>query len=248
MSIPSEWTKQGLLEAFEEYLQHVRGAQFETCRGYTQYARRFLDAVFPEQPVDPRAIQPSDVAQFIEAMSQGWRPSSMKTVAAGLRSFFRFLRVLGVGDARLAEAVPPVARWRLSTLPRFLDDAQLPQFHAALDPSSPQGRRDRAVILCLASLGLRAAEVAGLHLEDLDWRASTLHVRTRKTGRGDLLPMPRDVGQAIVAYLRDGRPPVKDRHVFVVERSGVPLCARAIRDVVRAALRRAALGFSCPTS
>src|SRR5207249_11696836 len=82
-------------------------------------------------------------------------------------------------------------------------------------------------------------EVAGLRLEDLDWSASTLHVRTRKTRRGDVLPIPRDVGRALVAYLRDGRPSVQDRHVFVVESSGVPLCARALRDVVRAALRRA---------
>lgn len=96
-------------------------------------------------------------------------------------------------------------------------------------------------MLCLGSLGLRAAEVAGLHLEDLDWRASTVHVRTRKTRRGDVLPMPRDVGQALVAYLRDGRPTAEDRHVFLVERSGAPLRARAIRDVVRAALRRAGI-------
>ncbi len=238
MTVPSQWTTQGLVEAFEKHLQRVRGAQFETCRGYTRYARQFLDAVFADHRVDPGAIQPSDVVRFIEARSRRWRPGSVKMVAAALRSFFRFLRVLGVGDARLDDAVPTVARWRLSTLPRFLDDAQLARLHAAVDPSTRRGRRDRAIVLCLASLGLRAAEVAGLHLEDLDWRASTLHVRTRKTRRGDVLPIPGDVGRAIVAYLRDGRPSVQDRHVFVVARSGSPLCARAVRDVVRAALRR----------
>jgi site-specific recombinase XerD len=238
MALPSQWTKQGLVEAFDEYLQQVRGARSETCRSYTRYAQLFLDTVFAEQPVDPRIIQPSHIARFIEVRSRRWRPSSMKTVAAAMRSFFRFLQVLGVGDARLVEAIPTVARWRLSTLPRFLDDAQLAQLQAALDPSTRRGRRDRAIVLCLASLGLRAGEVAGLHLEDLDWRASTLHVRSRKTRRGDVLPMPSDVGHAIVAYLRDGRPPIQDRHVFVVEHSGVPLCARAVRDVVRAALRR----------
>ena len=243
MTVVSQWTIQGLVEAFEEHLRRVRGAQFETCRGYTRYARQFLDAVLSDQRVDPRAIQlqPSDVVRFIEAKSRRLRPGSVKMVAAALRSFFGFLRVAGVGDARLADAVPTVARWRLSALPRFLDDEQLTRLHAALDPSTRHGRRDRAIVLCLSSLGLRAAEVAGLHLEDLDWRASTLHVRTRKTRRGDVLPIPRDVGRAIVAYLRDGRPAIQDRHVFVVERSGVPLSARAVRDVVRAALRRAGI-------
>lgn len=241
MTIPSQWTKQGLLEAYEEHLQRVRGAQFETCRGYGRYARQFLEAVFAEQRVDPHVIQPSDIAQFIQAGSRRWRPGSVKTVAAALRSFLRFLRFLGVGDARLSDAVPTVARWRLATLPRSLDEAQLGQLHAALDPSTRRGRRDRAIILCLAGLGLRAAEVAGLHLQDLDWRASTLQVRARKTRRGDVLPIPGDVGRAIVAYLRDGRPTIQDRHVFVVERSGVPLSARAVRDVVRTALRRAGI-------
>lgn len=239
MTVPFQWTSQGLVEAFEKHLQRVRGAQFETCRAYTRYTRQFLDSVFVDRRVDPRAIEPSDVVRFIEAKSRRWRPGSVKMVAAALRAFFRFLQVVGVGDARLADAVPTVARWRLSTLPRFLDDGQLARLHATLDPSTRQGRRDRAIVLLLSGLGLRAAEVASLHLEDLDWRASTLHVRTRKTRRGDVLPIPRDVGRAIVAYLRDGRPFVQDRHVFVVHRSGSPLCPRAVRDVVRAALRRA---------
>lgn len=239
MTVPSQWTIQGLVVAFEEHLRRVRGAQFETCRAYTRYARQFLEVVFADQHVDPRAIEPPDVVRFIEERSRRWRPGSVKMVAAALRAFFRFLQVVDAGDTRLADAVPTVARWRLCTLPRFLDDEQLARVHATLDPSTRQGRRTRALVLCLSGLGLRASEVAGLHLADLDWRASTVHVRTRKTRRGDVLPIPRDVGRAVVAYLRDGRPSVQDRHVFVVERSGVPLSARAVRDVVRTALRRA---------
>jgi site-specific recombinase XerD len=232
---------QRLVEAFEEHLQRVRGARFETCRAYSRFARQFLNVLFADQRVDPCAIQPSDVIRFIEAKSRRWRPGSVKRVAAALRSFFRFLRVLGVCDVRLDDAVPTVACRRLSELPRFLDESQLARLHAALDPSTRRGRRDRAIVLCLSGLGLRAAEVAGLHIEDLDWRASTLHVRTRKTRRGDVLPIPRDVGRAIVAYLRDGRPPVQDRHVFVVHRSGSPLSSAAIGKVVHRALWRAGI-------
>jgi site-specific recombinase XerD len=241
MEVQTQWTIRGLVESFDEYLRQVRGAQDETCRGYTRYAEQFLVAVFADERVDPHAIEPPDVVRFIEARSRRWLPGSVKMIATALRAFFRFLRVAGVGDARLADAVPTVARWRLSTLPRFLDGEQLARLHAALDPSTRQGRRDRAIVLCLSGLGLRAAEVAGLHLEDIDWRASVLRVRTRKTRRGDLLPIPRDVGRAIVAYLRDGRPAIHDRYVFVVERSGAPLRARAVRDVVRATLRRAGI-------
>ena len=239
MAAPSQWTRQGLVDAFEEHLRKVRGAQLETRQAYTRYARQFLDSVFADDRVDPRAIEPSGVVRFIEAKSRRWRPGSVKMAASALRSLFRFLHVLGGGDARLADAVPTVARWTLSTLPRHLDDGQMARLHAALDPATGRGRRDRAIILLLSGLGLRAAEVAGLHLDDFDWRASALRVRTRKTGRGGVLPIPRDVGRAVVAYLRNGRPPVRDRHVFVVERSGAPLSARAVGDVVRAALRRA---------
>jgi site-specific recombinase XerD len=238
MTVPSQWTTQGLIEAFEEHLQRVQGVRFSTCRGYTRHARQFLDLVFADHHVDPHAIQPADVVRFFEEKSRSWRPGGLKSISTALRSFLRFLRVLGLRATNLEDAVPKVAQWRLSTLPRFLDDAQVARLHAAIDPSTRRGRRDRAIILCLASLGLRAAEVAGLHLEDLDWRASTLHVRTRKMRRGDVLPIPRDVGQAIVAYLRHGRPSVQDRHVFMVDHTRVPLSARAVGDIVRAALRR----------
>ena len=185
MTVPTQWTIPGLVESFEEHLREVRGAQVETCRGYTRYARQFLDAVLADERVDPRSIAPPDVVRFIETQSRRWRPGSVKMVATALRAFFRFLHVAGIGDDRLAAAVPTVARWRLSTLPRFLDDEQLARVHAALDPSTRRGRRDRAIVFCLSGLGLRAAEVAGLHLEDIDWRASILRVRTRKTRRGD---------------------------------------------------------------
>lgn len=241
MNVQTQWTIDGLVEAFDDHLRRVRGAQTETCRSYTRYARQFLDTVFADQRIDPCAIQPSDVSRFVEVRSLHLRPGSVKMVAAGLRAFFRFLHVAGIGNDHLADAVPTVARWRLAGLPRFLDDQQLARVQAALDPSTRQGRRDRAVVLCLSGLGLRAAEVAGLHLEDIDWRASVLRVRTRKTRRGDVLPIPREVGRAIVAYLRNGRPAVQHRHVFAVERSGAPLSARAVRDVVRAVLRRAGI-------
>jgi site-specific recombinase XerD len=116
------------------------------------------------------------------------------------------LRVEGLCDERLELAVPRVAHWRLSTLPRYLSDAQLARLLASLDASTACGRRDRAIVLCLASLGLRPGELANLRLEDIDWRAGCVLLRERKTRQGAVVPLPRDAGRAIVAYLREERP------------------------------------------
>lgn len=242
MKDPTQWTNKSLAEAFDEYLRSVRGARPETRRAYGRYARQFLDSVSRDgRAPAPDAITPADVVRFIEERSQRLCPGSVKMVAAALRGFFRFLGVLGAGDPGLADAVPTVARWRLSTLPGFLDEEQEARLHDCFDTTTAIGRRDRAIVLCLSALGLRAAELAELRLEDIDWRAGSLQVRSRKTRRGDVLPLPRAVGLAVVAYLRDDRPQTTERRIFLTHCGARALRARAVRDVVRAALRRAGI-------
>jgi site-specific recombinase XerD len=166
----------------------------------------------------------------------------MKTVRTALRSFFRFLQVEGLCDERLEAALPTVACWRLSTLPRSLSDRQLEQVLASFDVSTPFGHRDRAIVLCLATLGLRPREVADLCLEDIDWHCGTVRLRTRKTRRAAVLPLPHAAGRAIVAYLRGVRPTTDERRVFVQylgSHRGEPLSSNAISAVVVRALRRA---------
>ncbi len=166
----------------------------------------------------------------------------MKLLGAALRSFFRFLRAEGLCDERLEAAVPTVALWRLSTLPRHLSEEQLEQVLSSFDVSKPFGLRDRAIVLCLATLGLRPGEVAGLRLEDIDWRGGTIRLRARKTGRGAGLPLPREAGRAIVAYLRGERPKTDEGRVFVKHRGsrrGEPLSSNAVSAVAVRALRRA---------
>ena len=240
MDSPTQWTIDSLVGAYDEYLHSVRGAQPETRRAYSRDVRQFLEAVFDDRrSVAPAAITAADVALFIEERSRRLRPGSMKMVAAGLRGFFRFLALLGDGDPRLAGAVPTVARWRLSTLPKFLDRESEAQLLASFDLATTIGRRDRAIVLCLSALGLRACELADLRLDDIDWRAGSLRLRCRKLRRGHVLPLPHDVGLALVAYVLDDRPQTDERRVFLTHCGARALCARAIRDVVRAALRRA---------
>ena len=166
----------------------------------------------------------------------------MKTVGTALRSFFRFLRTEGVGDGRLETAIPAVAHWRLSALPRCLSDEQLARVLASFGGSTPCVLRDRAIVFCLATLGLRPGEVAELRLEDIDWRQGTVHLGTRKTRRGAVLPLPREAGGAIVDYLRRERPRTGERHVFVQHlghRRGAPVTSTVVSAVVGRALRRA---------
>ena len=204
------WTLDALLEAYRQHQRRTRGLRDQTLHGYERLARLLVRVALGDDPIDPTRLNPGDVTAFVASMRGSYSPRSMKTVRTALRSFFRFLRVQGLCDERLEAAVPAVAHWRLSTLPRCLSDQQLERVLASLDGTSPFGRRDRAIVLCLSSLGLRPGEVANLRLEDIDWRDGTVELRTRKTRRGAVLPLPREVGRAIVAYLRNKRAP--DNH------------------------------------
>jgi integrase/recombinase XerD len=163
-------------------------------------------------------------------------------VRTALRSLFRFLRVLGYGDERLEHAIPAIAHWRMATLPRGLTEQQLTQVLAAFDPQTPCGLRDRAMVLCLSTLGLRPSELAELHLEDIDWRGGTIGLRTRKMRRGAVLPLPREAGRAIASYLRKSRPATTERRVFVqhlARRRGKPISGHTITEAVVRTLHRA---------
>jgi site-specific recombinase XerD len=204
----------------------------------------FVRAALGEDPIDPSRLNSGDVVGFVVAMQARFSPCSMKAVRTALRSFFRYLRFEGWCDDQLERAVPRVAHWRLSTLPRYLSDAQLELLLASLDASRPCGRRDRAIVLCLASLGLRPGELANLRLEDIDWRGGSVRLRERKTRQAAMVPLPRDAGMAIAAYLREERPVTDERRVFVQylgARRGRPLSGNTISAVVVRALDRAGI-------
>ena len=231
-----------LVEAYKQHQRQTRGLGEGTLRGYERVVRQQVRTSLGEDPIDPTDLRPWDVVQFVASMQGQFSPGSMKTVTTALRSFFRFLRVEGRCDERLEEAVPTVANWQRSTLPRYLSEAQLTQVLASVDTSKPCGHRDRAILWCLASLGLRPGEVAELRLEDIDWRQGTLHLRRLKVHRDTVVPLPREAGRTIVTYLRAQRPPTDERRVFVQQlgpRRGEPISRHAVSAVVTRALRRA---------
>jgi integrase len=145
------------------------------------------------------------VIGFVGAATRRYQPATVELVATSLRSFFRFLRAAGLRADRLEDAVPMVPH-RRSGLVRHLDPGCFAQLIASLDLSSPRGLRDRAIILCMARLGLRASEITRLRLEDINWREAVMRLRGRKTGHGALLPLTGEVGAALADYLQHGRP------------------------------------------
>jgi integrase len=136
-----------------------------------------------------------------------------------VRSLLRFLYVDGLIEMPLAQVVPTPGGWSGSSLPKSLTSDQLALLLGGCDRSSPAGRRDFAVLVLLARLGLRAGEVVALEVADIDWRAGEVRV-SGKGPRVDALPLPAEVGRAIAAYLRRGRPPVGGGVVF--RRIGAP--------------------------
>jgi site-specific recombinase XerD len=236
------WAAEDMLAAFDVHLRRARGVCAGTRLNYGRYARAFLEAVSAGGAVDVAAIRAADVAGFAGDLASRYRPGTVALAAPALRSFLRFLRAEGLREDRLEDAVPMVPR-RAGGLVRHLEPGRLEQLIASLDASSPRGLRDRAITLCMARLGLRASEVTQLRLEDLDWRNATVRVRARKTGHGALLPLTAEVGAALAAYLRDGRPGTPSRHVFVLHwlREGAPVGGSVVGRAVDNALRRAGM-------
>lgn len=230
-----------LVEAFVQHQRRTRGLRDQTLQGYARIARLLIRNTLGEDPIDVGTLRPPDIDGFARAMTGRYSPRSMKTVRSALRSLFRFLHTEGLCDERLAVAIPTVRNWRRATLPRGLSDDQLQAVLASFDDSTPCGRRDRAMVLCLSTLGLRPGEVAALELEDFDWRRGIVYLRARKTRRGATLPLPRDAGRAIVDYLRQERPESSERRVFLQHlgcRKGAPISSGVVSAAVYRALKR----------
>jgi len=215
LPLPDAWTLDILVEAYRQHQRRTRGLREETLNSYERVIRLLVREALGDDPIDPARFNPSDVIEFVTLMRGRWARGSMKVVCTSLRSFFRFLEVVGLCDGRLHAAVPSIPHWRLSTLPRPLSEAQLERVLTSCNASSPYALRNRAILLCLATLGLRPREVAELRLEDIDWREGTIELRARKNRRSARLPLAREAGRAIAAYLREERPATDERRVFV---------------------------------
>lgn len=204
-----------LLNCYRRYLLVERGLTQGTARGYVDNVRPFVAARVHGSALDLAGIDAADVTGFVREACPGRAVGSAKLIVCALRSLLRWLHLTGQVPVPLAVAVPAVAGWKLSRLPKGLEPGELDRLLGSCDPCTATGRRDYAVMLLLSRLGLRAGEVARLGLDDVDWRRGELTI-TGKGNRSEKLPLPADVGKAITAYLRNGRPPAaQGRSVFV---------------------------------
>jgi integrase/recombinase XerD len=233
------------VQEFETYLQDQRGLTGTTVSRYTSHVRLFLRTRFGSNTVELGDLRADDVAGFLRQESSSTNFARPKSIASSLRSFFRFARYRGVVAADLAAAVPKVAGWSMSAIPRAISEDQTRKLLSSIDRGYAKGRRDYAVLLLLARLGLRSGEIACLELEDIDWSSGSLKVRGK--GREAIYPLPQDVGEAVVAYLRHGRPPSTSRRLFL--RSKAPYRgfrdSTAIAGIIHYAIERA--GVQAPT-
>ncbi len=232
-----------LLSHYRDYLLTERGLTGGTARCYIDRVRPFVTTRLRGGVLELADLSAGDVTGFVLIACPGRAVGSAKLIVCSLRSLLLWLHLTGVTGASLATSVPSVAGWRLSGLPKALTPSELRGLLAACDRSTSTGRRDYAIILLLARLGLRAGEVAGLELEDIDWRRGEFAVRG-KGNRTERLPLPADVGAAITAYLRRGRPATaQGRSVFVrVHAPHRALTTGGITMVVFDSAARAGLG------
>ncbi len=202
------------VEGFRSYLSRDRGLSAATLRNYPPIASRFLRERFAEGLVQPELLTSTDVTEFIQRHAHEHGHSQAQRMVTALRAFLRYLFHHGRIGVDLAACVPKVASWRFSNVPAFLNAAQIDQVLNQCDRASAIGRRDYAMLLLIARLGLRAGEVAGLRFDDIDWENGWFVIRN-KGGQWTQMPLTHEVGESIAAYLSDGRPRSTDDHVFI---------------------------------
>jgi len=225
---------------FRRYLLQECGRSPATLLNYVPVIEEFLSERFHDRTPNLAMLRAADVTGFVMRHARHLSPVRAKLMATALRSFFRYLRHRGAIATDLAGCVPTVPNWSLSTLPRFLPAATVERILERCDRKTSVGRRNHAILLLLARLGVRAGEVVGLSLDDIDWSTAQITIRG-KGGKSAQLPLAADVGAALAAYLRHDRPQSATRSVFLRHRA--PLVgfgnSSTISSLVRRALKHA---------
>ncbi|PND54124.1 recombinase [Mycobacterium sp. ENV421] len=232
------------LNAFEHFLSADKGLSVTTRECYLRHVLPFLTEMGGDTAgtVDVGAVSAQRVRSYVTDLGGRYSPQSLKLIATAIRSFLGFAWMSGWTACDLRPAVGVVVTHRFGRLPKALAADDLKRLLAVPDRRTTMGSRDYALLVVLSRLGLRAGEVAGLRLDDFDWRAATLSP-TVKGGRRLRLPIPHDVGRSVVAYLHRRPTGVATREVFLQVRGAPrPMTSRAVSQVVARCATRAGLG------
>jgi site-specific recombinase XerD len=233
---------QQAIAAYESYLRNELGLSVKTALQYCPFAAAFLSEHFGSGPVDLTSLRGQDVIQFVLRHAPRLSLPRAKAATIALRSFLRYVRNCGGTSVDLAGAVPTVANWSMTAIPRAIAPDHLRAVLASSRRDTPVGRRDYAILLLLARLGLRSSEIVSLTLESIDWEAGSISVNG-KAGHAAVLPLPVDVGEAVAQYLRSGRQTCASRALFL--RATAPIrglgAGPTVSTIVRAAIVRAGI-------
>ena len=234
-----------ILRDYAHYLKYERGLSPATLKNYLPTIRCFLSQKFRRGKIMLRNLTPTDISKFVFSQTKVYSLRRVQLITTALRSFCRFLRFRGDIKSDLAATVPAVADRRQLELPKYLPADDINKLIESCDRTRPTGIRDYAMLLLMARLGLRAGEMLNLTLDDINWQAGVITIHG-KTGRQELLPIPTDVGQALVRYLKKARPKCTTRKLFLRTKAPFRGLARngCVCSVVRYACRR--VGISPP--
>jgi len=236
------------LRRFDAYMDHVRGLAVKTRSQHCCTVSRLLREQFGDQPIVIAAIMPEALRRFVACQSERYRsPGDTASMIAALRGYLRFRSTCGDQVHALIGVLAYPMRWALSALPQTLSITEVERLEAVLgDPTGHSPHRAEAMVRCALDLGLRRGEIAGLSLDDIDWRAGTLRLRRTKGQREDCLPLPQTTGRAIADYLRLERPQTPSRAIFVRHATpiGQPIGPDTVAKAIRQAYARAGLPYA----
>jgi len=235
------------LRRFDMHMEQVWGLAATTRRLWRRTVHRFLLQQFGDGPIDLSAIKPEAVRRFVAEQSALYSsPGGIATVISALRGYFRFRTACGDQMQALSAVLTAPRHWRQASLPKALSNAEVQRLVDSLGWEGPLARRADAMVRLALNLGLRRGEIAGLALEDIDWRAGTIRLRRTKGGREDILPLPETTGRAIADYLRLERPPTASRAVFVRRTAprDRPIGPDCVGKTIRQAYARAGLPYT----
>jgi integrase len=240
VALPSTAAERWLM-AFEQHLVQVVGAAFNTRKKYVSLAKRFVGQQFGDGPVDWGLLQADHVAAFVTREAETKRGFGRKAAPVAIRAVLRFLVYSGDIRAGLEAAVPTIRNWKHAALPRHITAGDLDRVLDSFRDASPRSRRNLAILLLLARLGIRANEVVQLRLGDIDWRGARLVIRRGKNRTERVLPLSQEVGDALAEYVTKARPRTDSPVVFLTYRP--PYRPLAGPSAVSTMAKRALLGI-----
>jgi integrase/recombinase XerD len=231
---------------FLEFLRDHRNLSSKRRERHRIHVQAFVDVVAAgSTQVDLDAFDAEAIGRFVTSRARSLCRSEKKVMCAAIRAFLRFLRLGGYGQQDLVSCVPVIPMFKLDRVPHALAQEDIEAILAAVDQTTPQGSRDYAILVLLATYGMRPSQLVALRLDDFNWRHETIRIPAAKGDRAPLLPLLPAAGEAVVSYLRRGRPGFPFREVFLRVRPPIRPLSGSIRSIIKPYAIKA--GVSAPT-